>query len=77
MTHDPVAVHVESPVKDILGTMEEYNVRRVPVLSEGTVVGTVSRADLVRALIRRTPMTIWRFSISANASAGSMPPLLR
>lgn len=42
MTHDPVAVHVESSIEDVL-QIKEYNVRRVPVLYEGEVVGIISR----------------------------------
>jgi CBS domain-containing protein len=53
MTNDPVAVHIETPVEDVLHLLEEYNIRRVPVLSgEGAVVGIVSRADLLKALMR-------------------------
>jgi CBS domain-containing protein len=50
MHADPVTVTPETPVKDVAKVLIQHNIKRVPVLHDGRVVGIVSRADLVRAL---------------------------
>ncbi|QPC93000.1 CBS domain-containing protein [Mesorhizobium sp. INR15] len=48
----PVATVVEStPVAEIATLLEHNRIKRVPVLRDGQVVGIVSRANLVRALV--------------------------
>lgn len=51
MTADPVWVDEETPLSRIGALMEERGIKRVPVLREGQLVGIVSRADLLHALI--------------------------
>lgn len=53
MSTDLVSVGVEAPLNDIVDAMERRNVRRIPVLDQGRVVGIVSRANLVLALLRK------------------------
>lgn len=50
MTEQVIHVSEETPLGDIVGLMEKHNVKRLPVLSHGKLVGIVSRADLLRAL---------------------------
>ncbi|TFH44531.1 MAG: CBS domain-containing protein, partial [Lysobacterales bacterium] len=50
MTEQVIHVAEETPLGDIVGLMEKHNVKRLPVLSHGKLVGIVSRADLLRAL---------------------------
>jgi len=50
MTRDVVTVTEETPVADIVDLLERHRIKRVPVLSDGKLVGIVSRANLVRAL---------------------------
>ena len=52
MTPDPVCIDVDASLDDVVKTMEQHKVHRLPVLSKGHMVGIVSRADLLRALIR-------------------------
>jgi osmotically-inducible protein OsmY len=39
-----------TPLQEIAEVMERHRIKRVPVLSDGKLVGIVSRANLVRAL---------------------------
>jgi CBS domain-containing protein len=50
MTTDIVAVTEETPLGEIAKLMEEHQIKRVPVLSNGELKGLVSRSDLIRAL---------------------------
>jgi CBS domain-containing protein len=60
MTKNPVTVTEDTPVEDVLQLMESRHIKRVPVLRAGALVGIVSRADLLRALmhnLRRSSST--------------------
>jgi CBS domain-containing protein len=50
MTEQVIHVSGETPLGDVVGLMEKHNIKRLPVLSDGKLVGIVSRADLLRAL---------------------------
>jgi CBS domain-containing protein len=52
MSAELVAVEEATPVDEVAQLMEKHAIRRVPVLREGRMVGLVSRADLLRALLR-------------------------
>ena len=45
---DPVTVNVDDPIDEVLNTMAEYQVRRLPVLADGLLVGVISEADIAR-----------------------------
>lgn len=51
MTMDVASVGEDATAEQVAHIMETRGVRRVPVLREGILVGVVSRADLLRALI--------------------------
>jgi len=51
MTMDVATVNEDATAEQIAHMMETRGVRRVPVLRDGVLVGVVSRADLLRALI--------------------------
>ncbi len=53
MTTQVIHVSEETPLGDVVGLMEKHNIKRLPVLSDGKLVGIVSRADLLRALAAR------------------------
>jgi len=46
MTENVVCVEMESSVTDVFYLMKEHNIRRMPVLSKGKVVGIVTLSDL-------------------------------
>ncbi len=45
-----VTVLASRPVEDVLATMTEHRVRRVPVIHEHKLVGIIALADVARAL---------------------------
>lgn len=51
MTGALVTAEEDTPIERIAKAMEERGIRRVPVVREGRLVGIVSRADLIRALL--------------------------
>jgi CBS domain-containing protein len=46
------AVREDATAEEIARMMEAHGIRRVPVLKDGRLVGIVSRADLLRAVLR-------------------------
>ncbi len=46
----------EQPVADVLEQMEDYDVKQIPVMAEGKLVGIVSRYDLLRFLRTRAKL---------------------
>lgn len=51
MTGDPVTVGEDVSLAHVVELMERYRIKRVPVLHDGKIVGIVSRANLMRALV--------------------------
>lgn len=51
MTSDLIVVDEETPVSQIAALMEEHRIKRVPVMNGNVLVGVVSRADLLHALV--------------------------
>ena len=51
MTQDVVTVAADAPLEEVVETMERHRVKRVPVTENSRVIGVVSRADLLRALV--------------------------
>jgi CBS domain-containing protein len=50
MTRDVVSAAPDTPVADIATLLERHRIKRVPIVEGGTVVGIVSRANLIQAL---------------------------
>lgn len=53
MTRDVVAVGASTSLAEIVQLMEKRRIKRVPVVANNKLVGIVSRADLVRALVHK------------------------
>lgn len=51
MSSEPVVVMADTPVSDVATLMVDRDVSRVPVLDGDTLVGIVSKSDIVRSLI--------------------------
>ena len=51
MSAPVIAVREEASLGEIAKLLTAHNIKRVPVVRDGRVVGIVSRADLVRALV--------------------------
>ena len=54
MTHDPVWVEETASLAEIVTLMEHRHIKRVPIVCAEALVGIVTRADLLRALIRQS-----------------------
>lgn len=50
MTQNVITVEPETTLKDIASLLEKKHIKRVPVVSNGKVVGIVSRANLLQAV---------------------------
>jgi CBS domain-containing protein len=55
MTTDVVAVTPEEPLAEVVRLMERHHIKRLPVIENGRLVGIVSRANLVQALLDNLP----------------------
>ena len=55
MTKEVVTASEDTPLRELVGLMERHNVKRVPIVRDDVLVGVVSRADLLRALLSREP----------------------
>ncbi|WP_424139698.1 CBS domain-containing protein [Roseomonas chloroacetimidivorans] len=55
MTAELVTVQENATAEEVARLMEEHGIRRVPVVKDGKMVGLVSRADLLRAVLRPQP----------------------
>lgn len=50
MTKDVISVPEDAPLEEVATLMERYQVKRLPVVRDGKVIGIISRANIVRAL---------------------------
>lgn len=57
MTKQVISVGEDTPLAAIAEILEKRRIKRVPVVTNGKLVGIVSRADLVRALLSGRPAT--------------------
>ena len=53
MSSHPITVTEDTPAREIASLMHTHRIKRVPVMRDGQLVGIVTRADLVRALIEK------------------------
>jgi CBS domain-containing protein len=51
MTETPLTVTEDTALSDVVTLMERHHIKRVPVMRGEALVGLVSRADIVRALV--------------------------
>ena len=51
VVRDPITVHSTDEIARAAVVMIDRGIRRLPVVDDGTLVGTLSRADLCRAVI--------------------------
>jgi hypothetical protein len=51
MTTDVITAPEDTPLDRLAGVMKARNIKRVPILKDGAVVGIVSRVDILRGLI--------------------------
>lgn len=55
MTKTLLEVAPDTPIEKVVALMEQHRIKRVPVLDNGRLVGIISRANLMRALLAVAP----------------------
>ncbi len=50
MSRDPIVVAPDTALSDVIPLMEKHQIKRVPVVKDGVIVGILSRANLLQAL---------------------------
>jgi CBS domain-containing protein len=68
MSDSVVTTAREASLVEAVELMARHNVKRLPVVEDGKVVGIIARSDLLRALLRVLPMQVRRTS-ETNRSA--------
>jgi len=53
MSKGVISFSEESPVKEIMQELVRRNIKRVPIVKEGRIVGIVSRRDILKAMQNR------------------------
>jgi CBS domain-containing protein len=53
MTPEVICVAAETPLEEVVETMEKQRIKRVAVTDKGHMIGVVARSDLLRALLSR------------------------
>jgi CBS domain-containing protein len=51
MSRGPITVHIDTPIEEAADLMHRHRVKRLPVVADGKVVGILSRANLLEALL--------------------------
>jgi len=51
MTSPPVTVDVTTSLEEVMRTLQEHRIVRVPVTENGKLVGIISRRDVIRAVL--------------------------
>ncbi len=55
MTQPALCVAPDTPLDEAVRIMERHHIKRLPVVEHGRLVGLMTRADVVRALLERKP----------------------
>jgi CBS domain-containing protein len=51
MTRDVVRVYEDTPLARVAELLDLKHIKRVPVMRDGNIIGVISRADLLRAVV--------------------------
>ncbi|WP_183928830.1 CBS domain-containing protein [Rhizobium mongolense] len=51
MSRNLIVVEEDASLVSVSGLMQEHGVKRIPVMKEGALIGIVSRADLLKAIV--------------------------
>jgi CBS domain-containing protein len=58
MTPNPVTITEDTPLDQVVGRMDRLDLHRLPVIRGAKLVGIISRADLLRALVQSLHKTL-------------------
>ncbi|MEK6766760.1 MAG: CBS domain-containing protein [Planctomycetota bacterium] len=59
MSKEPICVEENTHVDEIIKIMTEQNIIRVPVVRNGTLIGVISRCDILNSLIQPEFVTFY------------------
>ncbi len=51
MSKKPITITADKTILDVASVMQDNDINRLPVVSEGKLVGIVARADIIKALV--------------------------
>ena len=51
MTRDVISVEADTPIEEVMEILERERILRLPVVSDGNLVGVVSRTDILEAAL--------------------------
>jgi len=51
MSKNPITITADKTILDVASVMQDNDINRLPVVSEGKLVGIVARADIIKALV--------------------------
>lgn len=55
MTRKVITAPEDATLRELVALMERHSIKRIPIVREDVLVGVVSRADLLKALLSREP----------------------
>lgn len=55
MSQQPITISANATLEELVQLMTRRNIKRVPVVDNGALVGIVARSDLMRAMLRLLP----------------------
>ena len=58
ITPDPVTAREDMSIDELRSLMERHDIRHLPVMEEGRMIGVLSIGDLVRATLAEKQFTI-------------------
>jgi predicted transcriptional regulator len=61
MSRPPITVDVDTPLEDVMKSLEDHRIVRVPVTSENMLIGIISRRDVMRAILEPEFMAFGEF----------------
>jgi CBS domain-containing protein len=58
MSKNPICVSENTPIEEIIDLMVKNNIIRVPVVRNGTLVGVISRCDILSSIVEPEFVTV-------------------
>ncbi|NLJ76112.1 MAG: CBS domain-containing protein [Peptococcaceae bacterium] len=55
MTRDLITAPGNITIEEVAALMIEHNIKRVPVVDHGDIIGIISRADIIKTLAKKAP----------------------
>lgn len=59
MSKNPICVSENTPVEEIIGLMVKNNIIRIPVVRNDTLVGVISRCDILSSIVEPEFVTVF------------------